>query len=346
MQNNFIFTILKNIFIVRDSRFRRNDVLQDDALKDNVLRNNVLQDGVLRDNVLQDDVLKDGVLRDNTLRNDVLWSGVLQTIKKFFYLLLCYWTFNAYTYDTNRTFQAGTVPKELKGIQIDEKLGDSINLDLQFYNEKNKVISLGSYFNQEKPVLLTIVYYKCPNLCQLHLNGLVTAIDQLNMDSNFEFVAVSLDPTEKPLLARTKKRNYIQQAASSTGKNWHFLTGIEKNILKLSQQVGFKFKWNEQQKQYAHLPVAYILTPTGQISRYLYGVEMDPKTLKLSLVEASQGRIGGLINRILLFCFQFDPRKNKYTLYAYNIMKVGGLIMILLLLALLWPAWKPKGRAL
>ena len=238
------------------------------------------------------------------------------------------------------------MPEELKGIQIDEKLGNSINLDLQFYNENNKLISLGSYFNQEKPVLLTIVYYKCPNLCQLHLNGLVKAIDQLKMDSDFEFVSVSLDPTEKPLLARTKKRNYIQQTVSSTGKNWHFLTGAENNILELSQQVGFKFKWNEQQKQYAHLPVAYILTPAGKISRYLYGVEMDPKTLKLSLVEASQGRIGGLINRILLFCFQFDPRKNKYTLYAYNIMKVGGLVMILLLLALLWPAWKPKGRAL
>ena len=306
MQNNFIFIILKNIFIVRDSCFRRNDVLQDDVL-----------------------------------RNDVL-----QTIKKFFCGLVCFWTVNTYAYETTRTFQANKVPEELKGIQIDEKLGNTINLDLQFYNENNEKTSLGAYFNQEKPVLLTIVYYKCPNLCQLHLNGLVKAIDQLKMDADFEFIAVSLDPTEKPLLARTKKRNYIQQLTSSTGKNWHFFTGSENNILQLSQQVGFKFKWNEQQKQYAHLPVAYVLTPTGQISRYLYGVEMDPKTLKLSLVEASQGRIGGLINRILLFCFQFDPRKNKYTLYAYNIMRAGGALMILLLLTLLWPAWKSKGRAL
>ena len=133
--------------------------------------------------------------------------------------------------------------------------------------------------------------------------------------------------------------NYIKQYQLPSPKNLHFLTGQEKFIKQISEQVGFKFRWNEEQKQFAHLPVAYVLTPAGQISRYLYGVEMASKTLKLSLVEASQGRIGGLIERILLFCFQFDPRKNRYTIYAYNMMRAGGLLTIILILCLLTPAW-------
>lgn len=242
-------------------------------------------------------------------------------------------------YDTTRVLKASEVPQELKGINITEKMGEFIDLDLEFSNENGRKVKLGSYFNKNKPVLFTIIYYRCPNLCQLHLNGLMQGMKGLDITGNFEFVALSMDHSERPNLAKTKKVNYVKQYKLSTPENLHFLTGQEKAIKKISQQVGFKFRWNEEQKQFAHLPVAYVLTPAGQISRYLYGVEMETKTLKLSLVEASQGRIGGLIERILLFCFQFDPRKNRYTIYAYNIMRAGGVLTILLILGLLIPAW-------
>ena len=242
-------------------------------------------------------------------------------------------------YDTTRNLKASEVPQELKGINITEKLGEFIDLNLEFSDEKGKKVKLGHYFNQNKPVLFTIIYYKCPNLCQLHLNGLMQGIQGLDISNNFEFVALSMDHSERPHLAKAKKANYVKQYQLPSPENLHFLTGQEKLIKKISDQVGFTFRWNEEQKQFAHLPVAYVLTPAGQISRYLYGVEMETKTLKLSLVEASQGRIGGLIERILLFCFQFDPRKNRYTIYAYNIMRAGGALTILLILSLLIPTW-------
>ena len=242
-------------------------------------------------------------------------------------------------YDTTRVLKADQVPQELKGINITEKMGAFIDLNLEFSNEQGKKMKIGSYFNKSKPVLFTIIYYKCPNLCQLHLNGLMKGMKGLDITDDFEFVALSMDSTETPYLAQSKKTNYIKQYKLPSPDNLHFLTGQKKSINKISQQVGFKFRWNEEQKQFAHLPVAYVLTPTGQISRYLYGVEMETKTLKLSLVEASQGRIGGLIERILLFCFQFDPRKNRYTIYAYNMMRAGGILTIILILCLLTPAW-------
>lgn len=255
-----------------------------------------------------------------------------------FLIILGFFILPASAYDTTRTLKASEVPQELKGINITEKLGEFIDLDLEFLNEKGKKIKMGRYF-QNKPVLFTIIYYKCPNLCQLHLNGLMNGMKKLDITNDFEFIALSLDHNELPLLAQTKKANYIKQYNLPTPENLHFLTGKEEAIKKISSQVGFKFRWNEEQKQFAHLPVAYVLTPAGQISRYLYGVEMKEKTLKLSLVEASQGRIGGLIERILLFCFQFDPRKNRYTLYAYNIMRAGGVLTVLLILGLLIPSW-------
>lgn len=259
------------------------------------------------------------------------------------FLILFFLPFILQAYETERTFLAHEIPQELRGIKIDEKLGDSIDLNLAFTDEKENKIKLKKYF-EKKPVLLTIVYYLCPNLCQLHLNGLLEAVSQLKMTKDFEFVALSMDDSEKPPLALAKKNTYIKHFKSS-GKNWHFLTGAKENIKKLSDQVGFKFRWNEKEKQFAHLPVAYILTPEGKISRYLYGVEMSPKTIKLSLVEASQGRIGGMIERILLFCFQFDPRKNTYTLYAYNLMRIAGLLTVILLLAFLIPVWMKRGAS-
>ncbi len=231
-------------------------------------------------------------------------------------------------------------PLPLQGLQIEERTGQFIDLNLPFVDEQGQLLPLSRYFQAKKPVLMSIVYYNCPNLCGLHLNGLSKALTSLSEDfkNQFHFVLVSMDPKEAPPLARKKKQNYLQKYGLSPGQT-HFLTGEEKHILSLSKQVGFRFRWDDTQKIFAHHPVAYILTPEGQISRYLYGVEFLARTLKLSLVEASRNQIGSVMDRILLFCFQFDPRQGRYAWYAYNIMRVGGGLTVFLILSFLLPVW-------
>jgi len=266
------------------------------------------------------------------------WKNLQKLLSKSLVLLM--FTGSASAYNRERVHSAEQVPEELKGLEIEEKLGSLIDLNLSYTDEAGKSISLSHFFKNQKPVLLTIIYYGCPNLCGLHLSGLSAAIEKLplSFQKQFEFVAVSMDPTETPKLASEKKKTYLKKY-NLHSENLHFLTGKEPDIQKLSAQVGFRFRWDDNQKIFAHLPVAYILTSQGQISRYLYGVEFSPQTLKLSLVEASKNQIGTIMDKILLFCFQFDPNRGLYSWYAYNIMRAGGVFTICLLLGFLLPVW-------
>ena len=243
-------------------------------------------------------------------------------------------------YERKDSFLAGQVPEELKGLEVEEHLGEQINLNTPFLDDKGRAVKIGDYLKNNQPVLLSIVYYNCPSLCGLHLNGVSEALQFLPKDfkQQFNFVTVSMDETETPELASTKKNNYIKKYSLPDTKT-HFLTGTKENIMTLSREVGFRFRWDEEQKIFAHIPVAYILSPSGKISRYLYGVQFDTQTMKLSLVEASQGKIGSVIDRALLFCFQFNPKKGRYSWYAYNIMRAGGLLTVLLLFGFLVPVW-------
>ncbi len=255
-----------------------------------------------------------------------------------FSILLCMASADAYEKKDN--FLAGQVPEELKGLEVQEHLGEHINLNTAFTDDKGQAVKIGDYFKNNQPVLLSIVYYNCPSLCGLHLNGVSEALQFLPQDfkQQFNFVTVSMDETETPPLAKTKKNNYIKKYSLPNTRT-HFLTGTKENILSLSKEVGFQFRWDEEQKIFAHIPVAYVLSPAGKISRYLYGVQFDRKTMKLSLVEASQGRIGSVIDRALLFCFQFNPKRGRYSWYAYNIMRAGGLLTVVLLFSFLIPVW-------
>ena len=250
------------------------------------------------------------------------------------------WSFSATAYNPERSFSASQVPEELKGLEIEEKTGSDIDLHLKFMDEQGNKVALSRFFENNRPLLLSIIYYGCPNLCGLHLNGLSEALKDLpeEFKNSFNFVLVSMDHTETPDLALKKKQSYITKY-SLPSKKTHFLTGGEKNIASLSEQVGFKFRWDDNQKIFAHLPVAYVLTPAGKISRYLYGVTFQTQTLRLSLVEAGQGKIGSIVDRILLFCFQFDPKRRRYSWYAYNIMRAGGVLTLLLLVCFLLPVW-------
>ena len=255
--------------------------------------------------------------------------------------------FSALAYTPERTLTTGQVPEELKGLEIEEKMGSALDLQLEFVDDQGKKVKLARYFNNNQPVLFSIVYYSCPNLCGLHLNGLSEALKGLSEDfrKRFHFVLLSMDHTEKPKLALEKKKNYIEKY-SLPEERTHFLTGSKENILALSNQVGFRFRWDDDQKIFAHLPVGYVLTPAGKISRYLYGVTFQTQTLRLSLVEASKGKIGSIVDRVLLFCFQFDPKRGRYSWYAYNIMRAGGFFTIFLLLFFLLPVWLKENKKL
>ncbi len=239
-----------------------------------------------------------------------------------------------------KSYRADEAPHPLQGITVKERLGAVIDLNLKFVNEQGQRLALKEYFGSA-PVIMTIVYYNCPSLCNFHLNGLFEGLEQLSSDwpAPYQLIAVSMDHSESPALAQEKKANYLNRFKSLKGQNIHFLTGSEDSIKKLSDSLGFSFRWDEETEQFAHSPVAYTLSSQALISRYLYGVAFEPRALKLSLLEAGDGKIGNMIDRILLFCYRFNPAENKYTLYAANIMKAGGALIILALMFLLIPAW-------
>lgn len=253
------------------------------------------------------------------------------------FLLLSWFPFS---FSRQVDYLAEEVPKPLKDITIKEKLGQSIDLDLIFVNEGNKSLALKEYFGSE-PVLMSVIYYNCPSLCNFHLNGLFEALEKLSVDwkNPYQLLLVSMDESEKAPLAMEKKANYLKKFQNVPADRIHFLTGSGDSINRLTESLGFAFRWDEETEQFAHSPVAYTLTDKGLISRYLYGIEFDIRTLKLALLEAGAGKIGNMIDRILLFCYRFNPKENKYTIYASNIMKVGGVLMILVLIFLLVPVW-------
>ncbi len=266
----------------------------------------------------------------------------------FGWLLVSLLSLNAFAYDPQKVEVTGhALPAELESVGVDEKLGQSLDLSLTFTNEEGQVVPLGTYFQRRRPVLMAMVYYNCPSLCNFHLNGLTEVMKTMKWTTGdeFEIVAVSMDHRETPDLAKAKKANYLKAYGRPDGdKGWHFLVGSEANVKSLADQLGFKFKWLEDQKQFAHAAVAYVITPEGKISRYLHGIQPDVNTLKFSLLEASDGTIGSPIEQALMFCFRFDPRKNKYTLYAWNLMRLGGVVMVLLLAIFLLPVWWREQR--
>jgi protein SCO1/2 len=248
-----------------------------------------------------------------------------------------------WAYDPNEVVISGhDLPKEFKDVGVDEHLGQAVDLNLEFTDDKGVKGPLGRFFGKSKPVLMAMVYYTCPSLCNFHLNGLTDTMKllQWSVGDKFQLVAVSMNSNETAELAAKKKASYLQAyGRQGADQGWHFLVGNKENVARLAQQLGFKFKWIEEKAQFSHPAVAYILTPDGRISRYLHGIQPDPTTLRMSLLEASNGSIGTVIDQVLMFCFQFDPKKNKYSLYAWNLMRIGAILMVLLLAVLMLPVW-------
>ncbi len=229
--------------------------------------------------------------------------------------------------------QVNTLPSELVGVDVVEHIGQKVDLDLQFTAENGYQVPLRQYFSKGKPVLLNFVYYRCPMLCNLVLNGQTAALRELawTAGKEFEIVTISIAPEEQFNLAQAKKKFYLETYERDAGNGWHFLTDYQGNTKRLADQVGFSYRWDEKTQQWAHTAAIMTLTPDGRISRYLYGVRFAERDLRLGLTEASEGKLGSMGDKLLLFCFHYDPAAKGYVPFARNIMKIAGALMVLVM---------------
>ncbi len=218
------------------------------------------------------------------------------------------------------------LPAALQGVGIDQKLDQQVPLNLTFRDEAGRPLPLATYFHG-KPVLLALVYYRCPMLCTQILNGVISSLKAVsfNPGRDFEVVSVSFDPKDTPETAAAKKENYLRRYnRPNTANGFHFLTGDETNIKALTDAVGFHYRYDPITQQFAHASGIMILTPDGRLSRYFYGVDFAPRDVRLGLVEASANKIGTPVDAALLFCFHYDPTTGKYGAFAVNLLRATG----------------------
>jgi len=229
---------------------------------------------------------------------------------------------------------AGVRPELLRDVALDQKLGDTIPLDLTFRDEHGSAVALRSFFGARKPVILTLVYYQCPMLCTQVLNGLDRSLKELSFEigRDFDVVTVSIDPTERPVLADAKHVLYAgMYGRPGAQRGWHFLTGEETEIKTLARAVGFRYAYDPASKQFAHPSGIMLLTPEGKLSRYFYGITYAARDLRLGLVESAAGKIGSPVDQILLYCYHYDPTTGKYGLLISRVIRIAGVLTVLVM---------------
>ncbi len=226
---------------------------------------------------------------------------------------------------------APEVPQALRDVGIEQRLGASVPLDLRLRDESGEMVELGSYFGS-RPVVLALVYYECPMLCTLVLNGLVSSLKALAFDAGREFdvVAVSFDPEETPALAAAKKETYLHSyRRPNAAAGFHFLTGDAESIRRLAEAVGFRYRYDPASDEFAHAAGITVLTPSGVIARYFYGVEYAPRDLRLGLIEAAEEKIGSAVDQLMLYCFRYDPATGRYSAAVLNLVRLGGVLTVM-----------------
>lgn len=225
-------------------------------------------------------------------------------------------------------------PPILEKVWLDQKLNAQVPLDLTFRDEIWRNVSIRDYLAEGKPVILTPVYYNCNNTCSVELDDLVQKLGEIsfNIGEQYNIVTVSINPRETPQdAARTKKGFERRYPRPGVERYWHFLTGDQAAIEQLTDAVGFHYAWDEEHQEYAHPNAIVLLTPDGRISSYLFSPNYTGRDLRLGLTEASEGRIGNLLDKVLLFCLQYDPTVGKYSVAILNTVRLGGLITLVLL---------------
>lgn len=226
---------------------------------------------------------------------------------------------------------SSNAPAILQQIGIDQKLGAQVPLDLPFRDEEGRAVKLGDYFGK-KPVVLCLVYYECPMLCTMVLNGTVRAMRACDFSAGREFdvVTVSFNPKDTPRLAKAKKENYLKEyGREGAAEGWHFLTGKVDAINQLTQAVGFRYQYDPANQQYAHASGIMVLTPQGTVARYLLGVEYSARDLQFSVMEASAGKIGSKVDQLVLYCYHYDPARGRYGVAVMRLLQAAAAITLI-----------------
>jgi protein SCO1 len=242
---------------------------------------------------------------------------------------------------------ASNVPPQFKSVTFAQRLNQQMPLDAILKDEAGRTVKLGDYFGK-KPVVLAFVYYQCPMLCPLTLNGISSALKAVPFTpgDEFEIVIVSFDPRDTPETANAKKRAHLSHwKTGDTAAGWHFLTADQPTIARLTSAAGFSYQWDETSGQFAHVSGLLTLTPDGRLARYFYGVEYSPKELRLALVESGQGRIGSAVEELLLYCFHYDPTTGRYGWAVMTLVRLGGLLTVAAVLGFVVMMRRREGRA-
>jgi len=238
-------------------------------------------------------------------------------------------------------------PKDLENVGVTEHLDEQVPLDIPFVDSSGKPVTLSDFFDGKRPVILTLNYSNCARLCSLQLNGVFQALQRLDWDlgDKLRMITVSIDPEESPARAQATKEKYLAvYNRPKAEEGWHCLVGKEPEIRRLASAVGFGYVYVPETKQYAHTAVTMILTPQGRVSRYLYGIEYDPQTLRFALLEASQGKIGTTVERLLLNCYYYDAEAGRYGPAAVKIVRLGGAVTLVVLGSVLLVFWRREWR--
>jgi protein SCO1/2 len=227
--------------------------------------------------------------------------------------------------------------KVIQNVGVDQKLGDTVPADLTFRDETGKTVRLGDYYGK-RPLVLSLVYYECPGLCTMTLNGVASSLKPLTFTPGKEFdvLTISFNPNDKPELAAAKKKTYVKEYLSGPIKHdpaaaeagWHFLTGDQPSIDALTKAVGFRYSYDEKSKQYAHASAIMILTPQGKVSRYFYGLEYSSRDIRFGLIEAAEEKIGTISDAVVLFCYQYNPASAKYSLAILRVLRVAAVLTV------------------
>lgn len=236
----------------------------------------------------------------------------------------------------------GAQPKALQGVGIDEHLGETIPLDATFATSTGDSVTLGSLLKEGKPVILNPLYYECPMLCGLVVDGVLNVASELawSPGEDYQIISFSIDPTETDTLAAEYKQRYVSKLNKKDAeKGWYFLTGKKSEIDKVVEAVGFQYNEIEGTGELAHSAAIIMLSPEGKITRYLYGIQYNEFDVRSALYESADGKIGNTLTKVLMYCYQYDPDSNSYVPLAINIMKIGGLATLIILgifIGLLW----------
>lgn len=226
---------------------------------------------------------------------------------------------------------ADVLPEQFKGVGIDEHLDQLLPLDATFTDSEGKQVKLGDYFQTGKPVLLALVYYRCPMLCTLVVNGMIDAARQIDWTpgegpgNEYQLLVISFDSAETPELAARKKQVYVDAfGRAGAAGGMHFLVGSQDSVDRLTRAVGFNYKWDAKTGQFVHASAIYVVTPAGHLSKYLFGVQYDPTTVRLAMVEASSGKIGTISDKIWLMCSHYNPKEGTYAASVVKIMNLSA----------------------